>query len=230
MIVLHNIVITLDKAELVQTQKLNKIDDDIISSLLDETSKLIKPKAVYTTVKVLNVNGNDVALEGDFTFKSVMLASKLRRDQLVAPYVITIGRELEKLASERAKKSLIESFVCERIADLALSKTRQYLKSLVEEELGGKVSSLGPGTGTGELFSLDQQKVLFQILDPHKNIGVVLSPSYLMIPRKSVSGVFFALDQEYVVCQNCPRKCESRKKAYSGVYKPVECGYDHPMM
>jgi len=225
--VVDNIFIHLDKTELVKEQKLNRIDDNIILQFIDESSKLIEPKAVYTFVKVLSIDGDEVTFDGGFKLKSKILADRLQKGQLVAPYVITIGSKLEKLASERAKKSLIESFVCERIADFSLSKARQYLKSLVEKEFGCEVSSFGPGIGTGELFSLDQQKVLFQILEPQKNIGVTLSPSCLMIPRKSVSGIFFATNQEYVACQNCPRKCESRKKAYSGVYKPVECEDGH---
>jgi hypothetical protein len=99
---------------------------------------------------------------------------------------------------------------------------------LIESELGGKVSSFGPGTGTGILFDIKQQKVLFKILDPMKSIGVQLSSSYLMIPRKSVSGVFASIDEEYVACQYCPKKCDGRRAAFIGQYRSINCEHTLP--
>jgi len=90
----------------------------------------------------------------------------------------------------------------------------------VEESLGDKVSDFGPGEGTGELFGIEQQTVLFRILQPLKSIGVQLTPSYLMIPKKSESGVFAVTDEEYVACQYCPKKCEYRETAFRGKYQP----------
>jgi len=82
----------------------------------------------------------------------------------------------------------------------------------VEETLGANVSCFSPGSGTGRLFGIEQQRVLFEILDPKKNIKVELAPSFLMVPRKSVSGIYAVTRQEYFACQYCPReRCQNRK-------------------
>ncbi len=48
-------------------------------------------------------------------------------------------------------------------------------------------------------------------------IGVELTPSMLMPPAKSGSGLFFASAREYENCQLCPRTdCPNRRAEFSG--------------
>jgi len=148
----------------------------------------------------------------------------LEHGQTVVPYVVTIGPGLEKQASEEAKGSVFRSWVLERAGDHALEKAGAYVRSHVREALGGDVSSFSPGSGTGKLFGIEQQEVLFQILDPPESIGVCLTAGCMMVPRKSVSGVLAATRGEYVACRYCPReRCETRSEPFSGEYYPLEC-------
>ena len=224
--IVDRIPVELNTKELMMTQRLSRIGQAEIGALVEKARQLIESKAVYTFLKVKSIENNEVTLEGGYTLKSVILAEKLKEGQTVAPYVVTIGFNVEKLASKVAKDSILQSFILEKIADASVSKARDYIKSIVEKKIGGKVSGFGPGTGTGKLFDIKQQEVLFQILDPVKNIGVQLSPSYLMIPRKSASGVFAVIEEEYMACHYCPRKCDSRKKAFVREYRPVECDHE----
>jgi len=58
------------------------------------------------------------------------------------------------------------------IGQYKLGIARGSLRFLVEESCGGKASNFQPGGGTGEFFGIEQQAILFQILQPHENIGV----------------------------------------------------------
>jgi hypothetical protein len=224
--IVDKIPVELDTKELIRTQKLGRVGEDEVEALVEKARQLIEPKAIYTLLEVADVHNDEVQLKGGNSFKSIVLADKVKKGQTVAVYVVTIGSKLEKNASEVAKSSILQSFILEKIADSAISKARDYVKGLVEEKLGGRVSSFGPGTGTGKLFDIKQQEILFQILDPVKNIGVQLSPSYLMIPRKSVSGVFALIEVEYVTCQYCPKKCDGRKKGFIGEYRTIKCEHE----
>jgi hypothetical protein len=226
--VFDHIPVTLDVVEFIKIQGIRKITEQELSSLIEKACQLMEPKAVYTFLRTLNVDNPKVHVEGGHVLDSVILSDTLRGGQTIAPYVITIGPGVEKLASEEAKKSILKSWILEKVGDYALSKAREYAKSEIEKQMESKVSSFGPGTGTGKLFDIRQQEVLFKILEPQNKIGVKLTPSYLMIPRKSVSGVFASTNTEYVACQYCPRKCESRKKNFSGEYHPIECEHKHP--
>jgi hypothetical protein len=191
-----------------------------IASLIEESRELIEPKAVYTYFEVFRIEGDSVRLESGDVLKGVILADMLRCGQKVAPYVATIGPKLENRASKLAEDNMLLAFILDKIGNYALTIAEEHIRSLVEKTLRAKVSNFGPGEGTGKLFGIEQQEVLFQILQPFNSIGVRLKPSYLMIPKKSVSGVFAVTDEEYIACQYCPKKCEDRTSVFRGEYRP----------
>lgn len=226
--IIDEIPVEFDNEQIIRTLKVRRMNQQEIASLVNECRPLIKPKAVYAYEKVATIEKEMVSLQSGHTFKSVILADTLRKDQTIAVYVITIGLKLEEKASEKAKTSMIQSWIIESIGDYALRKAFQSFQLMIKDKLGSRLSSFGPGTGTGKLFGIDQPQVLFKILDPPKKIGVNLTPSYLMLPRKSISGVLAETNREYVACQYCPReKCQNRRKPFSGEYTSIDCGMRH---
>ncbi len=57
---------------------------------------------------------------------------------------------------------------------------------------------------------------LFALLgDVRSAIGVELTDSLLMVPRKSVSGILFVAEETFASCQLCPRQdCPNRRAPY----------------
>jgi hypothetical protein len=70
--------------------------------------------------------------------------------------------------------------------------------------------------GSLQDWPLEAQSQLFQLLpDVEAAIGVRLTESLLMIPTKSVSGIYFQTEVSFVNCQLCQRgKCPGRKARY----------------
>jgi len=224
--VIDPIPFELDVVDLLETLTNRRLKEKDITPLIDECRQLIEPKAVYEFLRVVNVDNDTIHVEGGYNLKSIILGDMLEDNQTIVPYVVTIGSKLEKKASEEAKTSVLKGFIMEQIADYAVSKARLYLSSFTKERLGGTVYNFSPGSGTGKLFEINQQEILFKIIDPTKTIGVHLSPSYVMLPRKSISGVLAATPIEYVACEYCPKKCENRKKEYKGEYIGHHCEQD----
>jgi len=220
--VVDHISVKYDEQELWRELKIETLKGkkEEIISLIEESRELIEPKAVYTYLEVVKIAGDSVHLDSGDVLKAVILADMLRCGQKVAPYVVTLGPKLEERSSKLATDNVFLSFMLSKIGDYALGIAGENIKLLVEESLGDKVSDFGPGEGTGELFEIEQQAVLFRILQPSKSIGVELTPNYLMIPKKSESGVFAVTDEEYVACQYCPKTCEYRETAFRGKYQP----------
>lgn len=216
--VIDPIPIELDSEEFLLTLRIRRPVDKKIAQIIEKCRRLIEPKTIYTFVKVMDIKNDEVRLESGITLKSIILADMLECGQTIVPYVATIGLKLENQIQENAKGSIIRAWVMEKLGDYAVGKSVAFIKSRVGETLGRVVSRFSPGTGTGELFNIEQQEILFRILDPPTSIGVCLMPSYMMVPRKSSSGVFAATHQEYVACQHCPKKCENRKKQFIGDY------------
>ena len=78
---------------------------------------------------------------------------------------------------------------------------------------------MAPGSGAADVWPLAQQKELFSLFGGRDKveelIGVRLTSKYLMIPIKSVSGIFFPAQTEFESCQLCPREgCIRRRASY----------------
>jgi hypothetical protein len=76
------------------------------------------------------------------------------------------------------------------------------------------LSSMSPGSLSD--WPIEEQKPLFSILgDVETAIGVTMTKDLLMVPTKSISGIYFPTDLPFYTCQLCPRKnCDSRKARF----------------
>jgi hypothetical protein len=93
-----------------------------------------------------------------------------------------------------------------------------WLAAQLEEQYGlGPLSSMSPGSL--EDWPITEQTKLFSIFgDTERLIGVRLTDSMLMVPRKSISGILFPSEEGFVACQLCGRqRCPGRKAPYNGV-------------
>ena len=212
--IINPIPLHLDPGELLQDLRRPKLSEEMLA-LLPMAQLLIEPKAVYAKMQVTGIENDRIQLENGHALSSVVLSDLLELGQEILAYVITIGQRLEE---EAKQKSLLQSFLLDKIGNYAVNKACAYIKSHVASILGSITSEFSPGSGTGELFVIEQQETLFRILNPEAAIGVRLSSSLMMIPRKSESGVFAATKEEYISCEHCTRKCESRRAPYKGAY------------
>jgi len=211
MVTLEEIVLSLEFEEVKRT--LRTCDEGQVQSLLEIAGPLIGAKAVYEICYV------DEKLEDSVVVEGVCLRSRVLRKNLdkvgrVFPYVVTIGKRLEEKADDTM--DLLEKYYLDTIGNIALSKARRCL----EDHLSSKfaidgLSYMSPGSL--EDWPIEEQRSLFNILKGvDVAIGVSLTESLLMIPRKSISGIYFPTEIQFYSCQLCPRKnCVGRKAPYN---------------
>jgi hypothetical protein len=114
-----------------------------------------------------------------------------------------------------ASKDLLEQYYLETIGDMALRSSRQYLEKYLKRHFGlGQLSRMNPGSLKD--WPITEQKPLFSLFSGGEDlIGVRLTENMLMIPRKSVSGIFFPTEVTFFSCQLCPREgCPGRQAPY----------------
>ncbi len=214
--VLSNIPIEFDLEKIL---KLFKIEGGtqtkqkkLIEECIDLSINLIDPKAVYEIAFVEKKTETTVDI-GKVQFKSRVLRKNLGKIERVFPHIVTIGEKLENRAA--SMKDLLEQYYLEGIANLALGYTLRYLKRYLRRKYKlGQISRMSPGSLKD--WPITQQKKLFSVFNnTQKIIGVNLTDSFLMIPRKSVSGIYFPTEIKFYNCQLCPRKvCPGRKAPY----------------
>ena len=200
-----------DPADVARTLRLDRRGggEERARELLAEAEPLLKPRAAYRSAFVEGRSDDTVTVESRI-FRSRVLRVNLDGVYKVFPYVITVGPELEN-ASARSG-DLLHRYDLETLADLALDAARNGLQGRLARENGfDLLSSMSPGSL--EDWPLTEQTPLFGLLgDLPAEIGVRLTDALLMLPRKSISGLFFPSAEAFSACRLCPRdSCPGRK-------------------
>jgi hypothetical protein len=175
---------------------------------------LVRPRGVCEVGYIGAKRERSVEVAG-VTFESSILRRNLEDANKVFPYVITVGPELEREAGEQT--DLLRQYYLEEIANIALEQAASNLASRLEARHGlGPLSNMSPGSL--EDWPLSEQPKLFSIFgDTERLIGVRLTDSLLMVPRKSISGILFPSEEGFVACQLCDRvTCQGRKAPFRG--------------
>jgi hypothetical protein len=179
---------------------------------MERAESLIRPKAVYEVSYIGQRGESTVEVDG-VIFSSRVLRMNLDEVERVFPFIITIGGDLEGRAS--SSEDILNQFYLESLGDMALRCVRIYLEDHLKRHFGlGQLSRMSPGSLRD--WPITEQKSLFALFgDVEKLIGVTLTENMLMIPRKSISGIFFPTEVTFFSCQLCPREgCPARQAPY----------------
>jgi len=214
---LDSIPVRLDVEEILKHWHLHKESKHIESSLqevIEIVRPIAKPKAVYKVSYVDNKNADSLYIDG-VRFTSRVLRVNLDKIERVFPYVVTCGRELDEIAIP--PDDVMKYYCLDAIKQTVLVSARRYLEDYLKGNYAlGQMSRMGPGSGALGDWPITQQKGLFSIFGNVEDlIGVKLTENFLMIPLKSVSGIYFPTRIEFKSCQLCPREsCSERRAPY----------------
>ncbi|MBW2145806.1 MAG: hypothetical protein JRI22_02165 [Deltaproteobacteria bacterium] len=211
--ILENVPVSLDMGEIGRGLHMGRTGDwSRVQTLAEAAQHLIKARAVYKVCYIDTKLEDAVRIEGT-RLTSRVLRKHLDKVERVFPYVVTLGHQLEETA--RLSNDLLQQFYIDTIGNVALAAARRYLEDHIRSRFAIEgMSYMAPGSLSD--WSIGEQKPLFSILgDVETAIGVRLTESLLMIPRKSVSGIYFPTEVPFFSCLLCPREvCMSRKAGY----------------
>jgi len=211
---LDNIQININ-VDLVQKRLHLKRDSDIktVQDLVQIAHPLIDPKVLYKVSYIEEKPEDGVVVEG-LRLTSNVLRKNLDAVERVFPFVTTIGSKFSETLD--AYDDLLEKFYLDTIGNVALNQVRLAFKDHLKQKFAiEKTAFMEPGSLAD--WPIEQQKPLFKLLgDVQASIGVRLTESLLMLPAKSISGIYFPTETSFFSCQLCPReRCESRRAKYS---------------
>ncbi|MBA7552569.1 hypothetical protein ES705_45138 [subsurface metagenome] len=190
----------------------NQQVEKMVQELVEVTRSVAKPKAVYKVSYIDDKDGDTVTIDG-IKFTSRILRINLDQVERVFPYVATCGTELEEIVVPSS--NVMKSFCFDTIKTMIVRSAITYLHNhLIEHYALDKMSRMSPGSL--ESWPLAQQKELFSLFgDTEELIGVRLTENCIMVPLKSVSGIYFPTEIKFESCQLCPReKCIGRRAPY----------------
>ena len=179
---------------------------------------LLEPAAVLDVVRVQDFHHRTIELEGGHSFEGPLAARALAGAEEVALAVCTIGLALEERMNTLFSEDPMQAMALDGAGVAALGKVSDAaiarIRELADERGLGSGMRAQPGQ---EGWSIWQQKTLFDLL-PADDIGVRLTDSCLMIPRKSVSfviGIGPDMRPDAVACDFCSKRhrCQWRVEA-----------------
>lgn len=213
--VLDNIPFNLDLKEVLEQLHMRKVNKDVkntIQQLIEIVLLIAKPKAVYEVSYVENKNKDSLDI-GGIRFTSRLLRVNLDKVERVFPFVVTCGREVDEIAVP--SQEYMKFYCLDTIKEMLLYSALSYVEDYLTKHYGlGQLSKMEPGSL--ESWPITQQKELFSIFGNVEDlIGVKLTEHLLMVPVKSVSGIYFPTEIKFLSCQLCPReRCIGRRAPY----------------
>ena len=211
---LDNIQIKLDFEAICKRLHLKR-DKDLknLDALVDAAHHMIEPRVLYEVKYIEEKFDNGVVVDGRRLVSDV-LRKNLDQVERVFPFVITIGNKFGE--NMDTCDDILDKFFLDTIGNVALTQVRKALNDHLKQKYAlEKTAFMAPGSLPN--WPIEQQKPLFELFgDVQATIGVKLTDSLLMLPAKSVSGIYFPTATSFFSCQLCPReRCDSRKAKYS---------------
>lgn len=164
--------------------------EEIIKEVLAEGEDFLHPRGIFSLFPVEKVNDSEIILPGGVKLQTPRIARTLFQAEILAVLLITIGPELEREsdrlseAGHLAKALILDTYGSES-AEAAVGDLNLRIDRLAQEEKRRTSFRFSPGYCD---WDIQDQKKIFSLI-PGGKIGVKLSPSLMMIPKKSVSAV-----------------------------------------
>lgn len=213
-VVLHDLPVTLDVPAILGALHVRDGSpaEQSVRRLVQEAAGIARPKAIYRLGFIDERDADYVVIDG-MRFASRILRVNLDHLQRAFLYVCTSGCEVEAWAEGQG--DMLARYYADAINQAVLrSATNGMVAHLAAAYALAKTATMNPGSLTD--WPISQQRPLFALLgDTKAAIGVELTPSYLMVPTKSVSGILYATEETFASCQLCPRDaCPNRRAPY----------------
>jgi hypothetical protein len=187
-------------------------DESELRAMTAEILTVARPAAIYS-MAFIEAKGEDYVIADGVRFTSRVLRVNLDAVHRCFPFVCTSGQEAEAWAE--ARDGFMRRFRADALNQAVLRAAALRLQEHLQDRYGlGPISMMHPGSLAD--WPLGEQRSLFSLLgDVKAAIGVELTSSLLMVPTKSVSGIFFPAEESFASCQLCPRElCPNRRAPY----------------
>ncbi len=193
--------------------------DGRFRELLALGRELARPAEAWRELDVAGVAGGEVELAGGTVFHAPRLARALRAARRAVVFAVTIGGALEDRAARlKAGADPLGAYVLDAVGSVAAEAAVERFQAAYTAGLSerGLAATLRFSPGYCD-WDVSEQRAVFAVLG-QRPAGVRLLPSGVLVPRKSVTGVFGVVpagEGEPVPenpCRACPsRDCPTRR-------------------
>ncbi|MFR5366185.1 vitamin B12 dependent-methionine synthase activation domain-containing protein [Intestinibacter bartlettii] len=219
--------VTVEKSEVLRYLGHNgqKIDNDLnskINQCIKETKNEIDTKYVYQIYDIKkDLNLNTVQFENtNLILKSKDISELLRDCDKCVLMCATLGFNIEKNIRRYSYNNLTKGIIIDACATTSIEEVCDLVQDSILDKVAKEEKSLtmrySPGYGD---LDISANRDILNVLDAHRKIGVTVTNTGIMIPRKSVVALIGITNKKIGkvkrTCENCSNRfnCEYRRKA-----------------
>ena len=219
--------VSLDKLEVLRYLGHNgqEIDSDLnlrINECIKETKNEIDTKYVYQIYDIKkDLNLNTVQFENtNLILKSKDISELLRDCDKCVLMCATLGFNIEKNIRRYSYNNLTKGIIIDACATTSIEEVCDLVQDSILDKVAKEEKSLtmrySPGYGD---LDISANRDILNVLDAHRKIGVTVTNTGIMIPRKSVVALIGITNEKIGkvkrTCENCSNRfnCEYRRKA-----------------
>ena len=222
--------IEIDKNEVLRylQYKGQNIEEEL-KNTIDECVKItlstINPRYIYSSCTI------DSSVEGTIKLKNTNLVYssqdiyKLLKDcDRAFVMAATLGVEIERLTRKFSYSDLTKSIIIDSCATTAIEEICNRVQESVNIglEKEQKTTTMRYSPGYGDL-GIENNKGILDVLSAQRNIGLTITDSGIMIPRKSVVAIMGVSELKYNN-KGVKKSCSNCQNKYTCVYKREDGG------
>ncbi|SKC40883.1 vitamin B12 dependent-methionine synthase activation domain-containing protein [Maledivibacter halophilus] len=204
--------LSIDKNEVLRylgydDKRVDDITDKIIDKCFEEILKIARTNFVYNIFEInrddknVFLNNSRIKLEGKDIYKH------LEKSKKCAIMAVTLGSEVDKRIKYYSKMDLTKSIILDACSTAAIEALCDRVEALIKRISinNGFYTTKRYSPGYGD-FPIEIQPRILNLLDAQKHIGLTVTGSYILIPRKSVTaliGIGEEFQSKKVGCKDC---------------------------
>ncbi len=177
----------------------------IILEQEQELLKVIRPQYVY---KIFDISFEEdgVHLKGtSLVLKGNSIREHLDKCTKAAIMCVTLSSDTDRLLRTNEINNMVNALILDALANAAVEQICDKVEKIIENHMEGYTHTWRFGVGYGDL-PLTTQKIFLDTLSAQKQIGVCVTDSCILTPRKSVTCIM-GLSKEKI--DNTLKSCDT---------------------
>ena len=158
----------------------------LMSVCAEEVKKAARPKSVYRLFSVIQEEGGVFLSEGDLRFPGRDIKQHLEGCPECILLAVTLSSGIDELIRKKEVSDLAMALCTDTLASVAVEKYCRYMGEKICGQMKDTYATYRFSPGYGDL-PLSCQRDFLRVLNCRKRIGLGVSESGLLIPRKSIT-------------------------------------------
>lgn len=193
----------------------------LVEETITTARRILRPRALFRIDEVVQLTPSRIVLRSGAQYQGA-IGAFLRNSEQMATFLVTIGSALERYSRRCLKDGkVMQGTIADAVASEFVEAAADRMQSEVQAWAQARGGNITPRFSPGYCgMHVRQQRVLFASM-PAEQIHVRLTPSCLMLPVKSVSGLIGIGPADKVTpggypCELCTHEdCMQRRAAYN---------------